>query len=59
MGDVNNDGSVNSADALIVLQYSVGLTAIDTNLGDVNKDGIVNSADALMILQYSVGLVQF
>ena len=59
LGDVNNDGSVNSADALIVLQYSVGLTAIDTNLGDVNKDGIVNSADALMILQYSVGLVQF
>ena len=59
LGDVNKDGSVNSADALVVLQYSVRLTSIDTNLGDVNKDGTVNSADALMILQYSVGLVQF
>ena len=59
LGDINHDGNVNSSDALLILQYSVGLTAIDTNLGDVNYDGNVNSADALMILQYSVGLVEF
>ena len=59
LGDVNKDGNVNSSDALIVLQYSVGLASLDTSLGDVSKDGSVNSKDALMILQYSVGLIQF
>ena len=52
-GDINGDGKVNSMDALIVLQYSVGLSVDikDFRAGDVNGDMILNSVDALIILQ--------
>lgn len=59
-GDVNKDGKINSADALLVLQYSVGSVNFDSekfSLADVNSDKKVNSADALKILQYSVGVI--
>jgi hypothetical protein len=58
LGDVNNDGSVNSADALMILSYSVGLPNINIDLkkADVNGDGAVNSMDALNVLKISVGL---
>lgn len=59
-GDINGDGKVNSMDALIVLQYSVGLSVDIKNFraGDVNGDMILNSVDALIILQVSVGLIK-
>lgn len=59
-GDINGDGKVNSMDALIVLQYSVGLSVDikDFRAGDVNGDMILNSVDALIILQVSVGLIK-
>jgi hypothetical protein len=59
LGGVNDDGVVNSTDALIILSADVG---IDTsqfcpmNCGDVNSDGLVNSTDALIILSYDVGM---
>ena len=58
MGDVNNDGSVNSSDALSILRYSVGLDEADINLkkADINGDGQVNSSDALKVLNISVGI---
>lgn len=58
LGDVNNDGKINSTDALCVLQYSVGITVknFDELNADVTKDGQINSADALKILRISVGL---
>ena len=58
-GDINSDGKVNSLDALIVLQYSVGLSTDVKNFraGDVNSDMLLNSIDALIILQISVGLI--
>jgi hypothetical protein len=62
LGDVNNDGLVNSTDALIVLSYDVGrdvsafLDRINAGVGDVNGDGVTNSTDALFILSYDVGL---
>lgn len=56
-GDINNDGTVNSSDALSVLLYAVGSeTEIDTVAADMNSDGIINSSDALTILRISVGL---
>lgn len=54
-GDANCDGKVNSSDALLVLQYSVGsIDEINTYWGDLNGDGQLNSTDALRILQISV-----
>lgn len=60
-GDVNADNAINSSDALLALQYSVGmktLTAVQKSAADVNNDGNVNSADALKILQYAVGEIE-
>lgn len=60
VGDVNKDNKINSSDALLVLQASVGsltLTAEQKTLADVNKDNKINSTDALRILQYSVGII--
>lgn len=59
-GDVNKDGKINSTDALLVLQSSVGsisLSSEQKTLADVNSDNKVNSTDALKILQYSVGSI--
>ena len=60
IGDINADGKINSADALLVLQSSTGIiTLTDTQklLADVNKDGKINSTDALLILQYATGKI--
>lgn len=61
-GDVSGNGLVNSGDALLVLQYTMGLldsserAKVEEN-GDLNGDGRITSEDANLILQYSVGLV--
>ena len=57
-GDLNGDSSVNSADALCVLQYCVRSRELNnTELlsADYNGDKAVNSVDALSILKYIVG----
>ena len=61
LGDVNNDGSVDSADALLILRASLelGLDKFDpvqTFLGDIDGDGILTSNDALEVLRYSIQL---
>lgn len=57
-GDLNNDGVINSTDALAVLMSTVDkktLTEAEKAVADTTKDGAINSTDALMILQYAVG----
>lgn len=58
MGDVNNDGNVNSTDALQILQYSIELEGIEINekKADINGDKVINSLDALQVLNISIGL---
>lgn len=58
IGDVNGDGKVNSSDALVVVQYTVGskkLSAAQIKVADLDKDGLVTSADALIVLNISAG----
>ena len=61
LGDVTNEGNVDTLDAARVLQASVGLyefSEADIFYGDVSGgDGLANTLDAARILQYSVSLV--
>ena len=56
-GDVDLNNKVNSADALSILQNTVGKVSYDAkkkNVGDVTLDTAVTVSDALTVLQYSV-----
>ena len=58
-GDVDSSGEINSADALYMLQISVGFaeeTEEILHCGDLDLNGKVGSSDALLVLQKSVGL---
>lgn len=60
LGDVNLDGKINSLDARIVLQYSVGSRELNDNqlvYADVNCDGKISSLDARKILQKAAGII--
>jgi hypothetical protein len=58
-GDVSCDGSVNSIDAALVLQFGAGLigTLACQDAADVNGDSTINAIDAALILQYGAGLI--
>ncbi len=59
MGDVNNDGNINSRDARLLLRYLAGLvTEDDLNLdaANFNGDRYVNVRDARAILNYIAGI---
>ena len=49
-GDVNRDGVVTAADAVIALEIAAGSRPFDP-AADVNGDGVVTSLDVLMTLQ--------
>ena len=61
LGDLNMDGVFNTADSLILNQFTVGLRSelrqgaslrfIQSLLADVNGDGVYNSADSLLMSQ--------
>lgn len=55
-GDINDDGSVDSRDALWVLWFTAGLVSELDKDGDMNGDGEVDSRDAALILQIDAGL---
>ncbi len=60
LGDVDGNGRVTSADALMVLQYVAGsksLTEEQQNRADANKDGTLGAVDARKILQIVAGLL--
>lgn len=57
MGDVNEDGSIDILDVVMVQKYSVDLIELDElqlYVSDVNDDGVVDTLDAVMIQQYTV-----
>ena len=60
-GDVNGDGEVDTADAVLVLQRTADLIGDgDLNMAaaDVNGDNTVDTADAVLILQKSAELIE-
>ena len=62
LGDLNASGTVNSADALIILSATTGAYKLDDSLeavADFNGDGRMNSIDALTILQVATGAYKF
>jgi subtilisin family serine protease len=68
-GDANGDGTVDVADALLVLQAGIGLipaTSLMMQQGDVapysggpRPDGVIDGRDALAILEKVVGALNF
>ncbi|MBN2439819.1 MAG: glycoside hydrolase family 9 protein [Spirochaetales bacterium] len=58
-GDVNEDGSIDIIDALLVARDYVGLHPENYNpeAADTNCDGNIDIVDALLIAQYYVGLL--
>ena len=60
IGDVNGNGDVNTADAVLVLKEAAGMINLTTEqliYGDCNHDGKVNTADAVLILKYAAGMI--
>jgi hypothetical protein len=60
LGDVDDDGDVDSIDALLVLEVDARLLdegdLANADSADVNHDGVINSIDALYILWADAGL---
>ena len=56
-GDVNRDGEIAIADAVIALEIAAGSRPNDP-AADVSRDGQVTPLDALMILQAAVGAIE-
>ena len=57
IGDVNLDGVVDLADAILLMQYasgSINLTSKQLKAAEVNKDGIVNVGDVIIIMQMCI-----
>ena len=56
-GDVNNDGSVNIQDAVILKKVLAGMN-IDYNFwnSDVNNDYQITSSDAVILLKHLAGM---
>ena len=63
LGDVNDDGVIDSGDAILILRYSVGLTeltSLQKSAGNVTykvDSNDIDSGDAIKVLRYSVGLI--
>lgn len=55
-GDVNGDGTINSRDAALLMQYSNGweVTIVEA-AADVNADNQINSRDYALLMQYING----
>ena len=59
-GDVNNDGDVDIADAVCIVNHVVGIAtpSFVIQAADANGDGDVDIADAVRIVNYVVGKIQ-
>lgn len=58
-GDVDSDGVVDLADAVLVINHYVGkpVTVFNAKAADVDGDGVIDLADAVLIINYYVGKI--
>ena len=56
-GDMNNDGSINLKDVVILRRYIAGgwNTKIDAKTADINGDGSINLKDVVILRRYIAG----
>ena len=56
-GDANNDGTINSKDAVLLKKYLAGYAGLNINSksADVNADGVIDSKDAVRLLRHLAG----
>ena len=61
IGDVNCDGTANSIDAALILQFDAGLIPSLACIqdADVNEDGFINAIDAALLIQFCVCPLEF
>ena len=55
LGDLNGDGDVTTADAVILARYLVeleSLTPVQRIVADIDQDGVITSADAVILAKY-------
>ena len=61
-GDANMDGTVNTADATVILKHAAGIKNITDpvqfDFADANRDGLVNTADATYVLKVAAGMLE-
>lgn len=59
LGDVDRDGAITTADAVIAMRVSMGILDVgnDIRLLDMDGSGTVDTADALILLRRSMGLL--
>lgn len=60
LGDVNNDGIINSSDYVLIKNYVEGNSTLDEKqkkAADVNKDGIINSEDVQSVQKFIMGQI--
>lgn len=59
LGDVNENGVVNTGDAIMIVSYSIGMevAGFNVDLADVDGSGTVNTGDAIQVVNYSLGII--
>jgi len=57
-GDVNNDGQVDTQDAILIIQHYLGgsPTGFDERVADMNNDGHIDTQDAILVIKEYLGI---
>lgn len=55
-GDINDDGTINSKDSILLRKFVLGGNGnVNSEAADVNKDGAINSKDSILLRKYILG----